>query len=120
MKINLNPLAKLIEKAEQRVNIQHMPQSQDIAHDRKRRAAEAVLAGGTPTPEFQQAAQIEGMTVETLAKAIVSKPDALMARENERRQVIVKLRQAKNQTELNQILDAHGIKTTGLITHIRP
>jgi hypothetical protein len=110
MKIVVTPLPKLLEQAEGRVNGDFYPQGQDLAHDRKRQTALAVIAGATPSAEFQQAAQIEGLTVETLASLIVAKPDALMARENARRQVIVRLRAAKNSAELDQILQDAGVR----------
>jgi Xaa-Pro aminopeptidase len=115
MKITLSPISSMIAKAEARINAAHSPNSQDLAHNHKRLQAQAVVAGGTPSAEFQQAAQIEGVTVETLAKTIVSKPDALMARENLRRAAIVDLRKAKSPTDIDKVLQAHQITKAGFV-----
>jgi hypothetical protein len=109
MKISINPLDQFIKRAERRINFQKVVSAQDLAHDRKRQLAEAVLAGAEPTAEFQHAAEIEGVTVETLASVIVSKPDVMMAVENARRQLIIQVRSAKSPAEIEQILDANEI-----------
>lgn len=104
MKISVNPIAKLIARAEELVNLNYAASPQNAAYERKRRLAEQVVAGGAATADFAEAAIIEGLTVEDLADLILSKPDPLMVRENARRAVIVRLRAAKNQTEIDQIL----------------
>jgi hypothetical protein len=109
MKISINPLAQLVLRAERRINFQKVVSAQDLAHDRKRQLAEAVLAGATASPEFQQAAAIEGVSVETLAQTIVSKPDVMMAAENRRRALIVQVRAAKTPVEIEQLLEDNKI-----------
>ncbi len=110
MKITLNPLKRLLERAEQRVNLHFHPQGVDFAHDRKRAMSRTIVAGGEPAPEFTEAAAIEGLDVLELAELILSKPDAVMVRENARRTAIVELRAAKSIDELEQILDKHGVE----------
>ncbi|MCK1543437.1 hypothetical protein IVB12_16085 [Bradyrhizobium sp. 179] len=109
MRISINPLEQLVKRAERRINFQKVVSAQDLAHDRKRQLAQAVLAGAAPSPEFQQAAVIEGVSVETLAKTIVSKPDVMMEAENARRELIVRVRSAKTPEEIEQVLDEEGI-----------
>lgn len=109
MKISINPLEQLVKRAERRINFQKVVSAQDLAHDRKRQLAQEVLAGATASPEFQQAAAIEGVSVETLANTIASKPDVMMEAENRRRALIVRVRSAKSPEEIEQILNEEGI-----------
>ncbi len=110
MKLTINPMKKLLEKAELRVNVRFHPQGSDFAHDRKRAMSRAIVAGGEPAPEFVEAAEIEGLSALGLAELILSKPDAVMARENARRTAIVELRTATTNDELERILDKHGVE----------
>src|SRR4051812_24491916 len=104
MKLKLNPMDQVVKRAERRINLHRVASTQDLAHDRKRQIAQAVLAGIEPPPEFQQAAEIEGVSVEALANIIVSKPDVLMMAENGRRTMIVAVRKAKSPQEVDAIL----------------
>ena len=119
MKIVLNPIASLLARAEQRALIHFFPDSMDMVHGRKRAMAEQVLAGSTPSNAFVKAAEIEGMTPQVLAQLIVSKPDTLMNKENNRRALIVKLRQATTGAELDQILVEQGVPLTNLVSDFR-
>jgi hypothetical protein len=120
MKLALAPLAPLLALAELRAQIHFSADTMDLVYHRKRVLAEQVLAGATVSPEFQQAAQIEGVSVETLARTIVSKPDTVMQKENSRRAVVVKLRQAKSGSDLNGILAGAGVPLDGLVSDIVP
>ncbi|WP_407122733.1 hypothetical protein [Bradyrhizobium sp. STM 3561] len=111
MKIRLNPLDQVVKKAERRINIAFMVTPQDLAHDRKRTLAQAVIEGAAPSEGFVQAAAIEGLSTADLARLIVAKPDVMMQRENARRAVIVQLRAAKTASEVDAILDRNGINS---------
>lgn len=119
MKIVVNPVAALLAVAEKRALLHFTPDAMDLVHARKRAQAEAVLAGFDPSADFAQAATIEGMTVNELANLIVSKPDNLMEKENARRTVVVKLRQAKNGAELEQVLKDAGVSLNNLVSDLR-
>lgn len=110
MKLSINPLPALVARAEFYVNTSWAPRPQDLAHDRKRRLAEQATAGGKVSPEFAAAAELEGMTTFELAALILSKPDALMERENRRRAIIVALRAATSRAEIDQILQANNVQ----------
>jgi hypothetical protein len=120
MKITLNPIASLLARAEQRVKVHYFPDSLDLVHDRKRALAESVLAGIAPTQEFIEAAVIEGLSPQALAAVIVAKPDAMMARENARRAVVVKLRQVTTSADLDRILVEEGVPLTNMISDFFP
>lgn len=109
MKIKLNPMEQLVKRAERRINFHKAVSAQDLAHDRKRQLAKAVMAGSSPTLEFEQAARIEGKTPQELAALIMSKPDVMMQRENSRRELVMKVRAAKTPEELQNILDTHAV-----------
>lgn len=109
MKISINPLEQFVKRAERRINAQKVVSAQDLAHDRKRQLAQAVLAGAAPTYEFTRAAQLEGQTPMELALTIVGKRDVMMDRENERRALILRVRAAKTPEEIQRILDEEGI-----------
>lgn len=120
MKLTIAPLAKLLERAELRTKVHFHPDTMDLIHMHKRTMAHQVLAGALSSAEFQQAAVVEGVTVETLAETIVSKPDSLMEKENARRALVVKLRQAKTGAELDQILVDAGVSLTNLVSDVLP
>jgi hypothetical protein len=109
MKISINPMAQIVKRAERRINLNRIPSPIHAAHDRKRREAEQVLAGKEPTIEFFQAAGIEGLSATELAKRIVAKPDSLMQADNERRKLILRVRNAKTAQEIESILQEEGI-----------
>lgn len=107
--MRVHTLAQLVKRAERRINLHCMIGSHDIAHDRKRTLAAAVLAGASPTPEFEKSAAIEGLTIIAFASLVVSKPDELMDKENRRRALIVQVRNAKTVDELNAILASNNV-----------
>lgn len=104
MKISINPMAQLVKRAERRINFHKTVTAQDLAHDRKRQLAQAVADGATPTAEFANAAALEGVSPAALAATILAKPDVMMARENERRALILKVRGAASPAELDAVM----------------
>ncbi len=109
MKLTIDPMDQVRKRAERRVNFHRVVSAQDLAHDHKRRLAAAVAAGGEPTPEFSRAAAIEGTSVAGLAAIILAKPDAVMACENARRALILRIRAAATAEQIAAILDEAGI-----------
>lgn len=110
MKITANPLGKLIEDAEMRTGMHFAPTTRDLADECKRQMAVAVLGGAEPSAEFVEAAAIESLDAGELAALIVSKPSRLMARENERRTLVVKLRAATAAADVEALLDQSGVR----------
>ncbi len=76
-----------------------------MAHAAKR----ALAASGEDTDEFKQAAAVEGMTTEQLRAVILSKPDEIMTKENERRRVVLLIRQAASIQEIKDTLAANRV-----------
>lgn len=109
MRLKINPLDQFVKRAERRINFHCSTNGQDVVHDRKRTEAKAIVAGVTPSAEFEEAAEIENMTTLDLAKLIASKSDDLMIKENKRRTMIVAVRAAKTVDEVNAILDANNV-----------
>lgn len=104
MKIRVNTTETIRANAEKHINLKYMVVGHYMAHHRKRQLAESVLAGQPATPEFEDAAKIEGVTASELASSIVSKPDELMQHENNRRSMIKRIRAANSAAELQTIL----------------
>lgn len=77
-----------------------------LEHMQKRQQAEAVAMGADPTEEFVEAATIEGMTPQELAAHITSKPESEhIARGNNRRRMIKRIRNATSTAELDAIMN---------------
>ncbi len=119
MKLNINPIAQLIAHAETRLLAHFSPDSIDMVYHRKRMLAEQAVGGAAASPEFEQAAAIEGLTTSELADLILSKPDNLMIKDNARRLAVVDLRQAKTAADISDVLTKHGVSQLGLISDIR-
>lgn len=96
-------------EAEQKIAWKFSAQPTDAAHARKRIVAEQVASGGAVPLEFDEAADIEGMSPATLAAHILSMPDELITRDNQRRRLVIAVRAAADPTALAQILLAAGI-----------
>ena len=109
MRIVIDPLAQLVKRAERRINFHCTVTAQDAAHDRKRQLAHAVASGQLPSAEFARAAEIEGLTPAALAAVILAKPDVLIARDNDRRALVVRVRAAKTAAEIAAILAGAAI-----------
>jgi hypothetical protein len=109
MKLTASPLEKFKKAAEEAITNAFAPTSMDLVHDRKRQIAQSVLAGATPPAEFVEAATIEGWTPAELASLIMGKPDDLMVRENQRRQVILELRALTKADQIDPFLASYDI-----------
>lgn len=109
MKIKADPVPAAKQRAESRVNVVFAANAQNIAHYNKRQTALAVLGGGEASPEFAEAARIEGMSVADYAALIASKPDEMMQAENRRRSIVVAIRAATSVEEVADLLAANGL-----------
>lgn len=105
MKIALDPMPALRLAAAAKVNLHFNALAQshrDAAHAMKRAAAEA----GAPFPNwFSAEADLRDVTPEAFATLILSKPDALGARELERQRVLLTLDAAATPADLTRIVD---------------
>ena len=114
MKISLNPLPVAMADAERRVN-QHFNRlamasiQQDQAHQRKRAAAEAAMRGGVMPDALVAEAEAAGVSVADLCESILAKPDELLARDLERRTLILRIRGAATPAEIAAVIEAAGI-----------
>lgn len=107
MKIAIDPIPKARIEAEQKINARFAPpQSMAIAfeHFRKRMAAEQVLSGASAPDWFAEAARIEQMSVEELARLVAEKDDEFMRGMNLRRAAIRAVRAARTPAEIEAIV----------------
>lgn len=109
MIINLDPMAAVRSDAEDKIAQRFMPAPTDMAHARKRAMAESVSSGGAVPDEFAAAAALEGSEPAALAALILSKPDAIVTRDNDRRRLVLAVRAAKSPAEVDALLTAHNI-----------
>lgn len=113
MKIKLQPmldpdyLMAAEETVNQAINIEaSINVHRDQEYALKRKIAADVLADGEHVPpfEFEKEAALMGITVVQLAKMIVGKPDAVLARSLRRRLDVLAIRNAKQPSEIEAIL----------------
>lgn len=115
-KISLDPMPRLREVAEARVN-SHFNASaaqnaqQDQEHRRKREIAQQVETDGAAMAPFAFAeeARLMGVSVEDLAALVLTKPDTVLERGLARRSVILLIRSATSPAALNLVLENAGI-----------
>jgi hypothetical protein len=115
MRFKVDVIGAMVARAEEHVNayfnqlsLQDAQRSQE--HRAKRLMAESILSGSDPHPAFLEAAEIEGVHFRELARTVASKPDDVMILANRRRSIILRVRAAKSQAELDQILMEEGVE----------
>jgi hypothetical protein len=74
----------------------------DAARQRKRIAAQQLLAG-QPVTSLDFEASLRRISSEELAQLVLSKPDELQDRENNRQQLLIKISTANTPQELDEI-----------------
>lgn len=111
LKLNLNPLQAKKDLAEKTINqrFEFGGALKIAAYVIKQSQAEAVLAGGTPTPEFEAASKVEGMSVNEFATLVASKPSIIMQLETQRRQRILAVRAATTLEAIKEVEDATSV-----------
>lgn len=104
--MKLDPLPAKRLQVEEIINKQFPWQfnQRDMAYVQKRILAKEIIAGFAPSQDFTRAAEVEGMDTTTFANLILSKPDIAMQKENERRERVLRARNAKTTDELKAIL----------------
>lgn len=115
MRLSLDPMPALRERAEGAVNLHYdliasRQAQRDAEHAAKREAARHVLRGEDAPAWFATAAEIEGMTAFDLAQAIDAKPDDVAERGLARRRVIMAVRQASTAAAIDSMLADAGIE----------
>ncbi len=114
MKLSLDPLPALRERAEGDINahfnrLAYEAGQRDAEHAAKRAAARLALERHTVLDWFGEAAAIEGQEPADLARAILAKPDEAAERGNARRRAIVAVRTAESAAAVESILAGLGI-----------
>ncbi len=104
-----NPLIKLRKKAEDQVNMHHynLNTHQEVEHIHKRMEAMLVSAGGTPSAEFAEEAELMGKSPLELAQIIQSKPNETLLRGHIRRKAILAIRAETDPDKIDAIVESH-------------
>jgi len=74
------------------------------AHARKREIANSVMNGGAAPDAFAEEAKLRSISVDALAKMIISKPAPIDAFELERQRRLIAIEQATTKDELDRIV----------------
>lgn len=121
MKISLDPMPALRASAEERVNAHFNRMAaestqQDQEHQIKRYVAKAVMERGPDAAPaaFEAEATLMGMNVTALASIILGKPDTVLERGLQRRQVVLAVRRAVSPAEIEEILTRLGLPKTAM------
>jgi hypothetical protein len=108
MKLEMNLMPQIRERAAAMVNNYLASQAdphRDQAHRLKRDIATSVLNGGAATAEFAEEARLRGLSVQTFATLIASKPDLVAQRELTRQKTLLAMQVASTPAMVQELLD---------------
>jgi len=109
MRINLDVLSSVKEQAETQINRRFSrPADNAVEYSAKREAARDYLRLGIEAPELAAEAELMGVSVENLARAILAKTDVALQRGLERRRAVLAVRNAKSKAEIDAVLATLG------------
>jgi hypothetical protein len=115
MKLSLDPLPALRERAEEAINahfnrLAYDAGQCDAEHAAKRTAARSALDHDLVPDWFNEAAAIEGQEPGAFARSILAKPDEAAERGNARRRAIVAVRAATTVATIDSVLAELGAR----------